>query len=244
MSLRAEYDVWHQRIFDADPDHEDSSSPWYELVRESLGSVSGLHVLEIACGRGGFVRELACSGAAVTGSDFSLAAVRVGRGKMLALNPPRSASFVQADAQVLPFADNSFDLVISCETIEHVPDVQKALQEMHRVTRPGGRLFLTTPNYANLMGLYDLYSKIRHPQRRDDQPFDRRQWFLQVRRWIHRAGWNILHTDGTVHQIPLVPGRNPIRLEFLESTRLLRKLLSPVALHYFVIAEKTAGNLS
>jgi ubiquinone/menaquinone biosynthesis C-methylase UbiE len=49
--------------------------------------------------------------------------------------------------------------VVSCETIEHVPDVGSAVREMHRVTRPGGKLFLTTPNYANLTGLYDLYSR-------------------------------------------------------------------------------------
>ncbi len=56
MSLRTEYDTWHQRIYDAAPDHDDASSPWYRLVLEYLGDVSGLSVLEIACGRGGLVR--------------------------------------------------------------------------------------------------------------------------------------------------------------------------------------------
>ena len=59
MSLRSEYDTWHLGIHEADPEHDDASSPWHELVREYLGGVAGLSILEVACGRGGFVRELA-----------------------------------------------------------------------------------------------------------------------------------------------------------------------------------------
>jgi hypothetical protein len=109
---------------------------------------------------------------------------------------------------------------------------------MYRVTRPGGHLFLTTPNYFNFMGLYDLYAQYRHPERKDNQPFDRRQWFPQIRRYVQRAGWSIQHTDGTVHQFPFIPGRNPISFPSLERNRTLRKLLSPLAFHYFVLAEK------
>jgi ubiquinone/menaquinone biosynthesis C-methylase UbiE len=238
MSLRSEYDLWHQRVADADPAHPDASSPWYQLVRESLGPVRGLRVLELACGRCGFVAELARAGANVTGCDFSFSAVRIGQSALRSLHQSASWSLLQPDAQNLPLAHNSFDLVISCETIEHVPDVHSALREMYRVTRPGGRLFLTTPSYANFTGLYYLYAKLRHPHHKDDQPFDRRQLFSQVRRWLRQAGWSILHTDGTVHQFPLLPGHNPFRIESLESTRFLRKVFSPFALHYFVIAQK------
>ncbi len=238
MSLRTDYDVWHERVFNSDPEHEDESSPWYELVREQIGSVTGLRILEVACGRGGFVKELSRNGAHVTGCDFSLAALRVGQEKLRAQGNGTSAALIQGDAQALPFADKSFDLVVSCETIEHVPDVGKALREMWRVARPGAKLFLTTPNYANLMGLYELYAIVRHPRRKDDQPFDRRQWFFQIRQYVRKAGWSILRGDGTVHQLPIIPGRNPIELPFLESSHVIRRLLSPFAYHYFLIADK------
>jgi SAM-dependent methyltransferase len=238
MSLRTEYDVWHQRVFESDPGHEDASSPWYELVREQIGSTAGLHVLELACGRGGFVRELARTGAYVTGCDFSFSALRAANAKLDASAGGGSAALIQGDAQCLPFADSSFDLLVCCETIEHVPDVHAAMREMHRVTRPGGKLLLTTPNYANLTGLYDIYSRVRHMGRKDDQPYDRRQWFWQIRGFVRGAGWRILRTDGTVHQLPIVPGRPPVRLRGLESNRTVRKLLSPLALHYLVVAEK------
>jgi ubiquinone/menaquinone biosynthesis C-methylase UbiE len=238
MSLRTDYDAWHEKVYSSDVEHDDASSPWYRLVRERIGNVSGLRVLELACGRGGFVRELAQGGARVMGCDFSFSALRVGQEKRSVARNGETMVFVQGDAQLLPFASDSFDLVVSCETIEHVPDVKSALCEMWRVARSGAKLFLTTPNYANLMGLYDLYAKVRHPGRRDDQPFDRRQWFPQIRKYVSDAGWKILRTDGTVHQLPLIPGRSPVSFTSLESSRTIRKLLSPLALHYFVMAQK------
>jgi len=238
VSLRTEYDVWHDRIFEANPGHDDAGSPWYQLVREQIGDVAGLHILEVACGRGGFSNELARAGACVTGCDFSFVAVRVASAKLREANHRPLVTFIQGDAQNLPFGDDSFDVVISCETIEHLPDASSALREMWRVSRPGGKLLLTTPNYANFMGLYEVYSWFRHPRRKDDQPFDRRQWFPQIRKFVSGAGWTILRTDGTVHQFPFLPGRNPIRWKALESNRTVRKLLSPLAFTYFVMAEK------
>jgi len=242
MSLRAKYDVWHQRVFESAPEHEDASSPWYRLVRECLGPIAGLRILEVACGRGGFVSELTTAGAHVTGCDFSAAALRVGQSKLHRLSGGASeAALVQGDAQNLAFADDSFDVVVSCETIEHVPDPWAALREMYRVTRPGGKLFLTTPNYLNFMGLYELYANFRHPGRKVDQPYDRRQWFPQIREYVRRGGWKIVHSDGTVHQFPFIPGRNPVGFPGLERNHTLRKLLSPLAYHYFLIAEKRGG---
>jgi ubiquinone/menaquinone biosynthesis C-methylase UbiE len=238
VSLRTEYDVWHDRVFKGDPGHEDASSPWYRLVREQIGAVAGLRILEVACGRGGFSNELALAGACVTGCDFSFVAVSVAEKKVRAADRRPPVTFIQGDAQNLPFANDSFDLVISCETIEHLPDVPRALREMRRVSRPGAKLFLTTPNYANFMGLYEIYSWFRHPRRKDDQPFDRRQWFPQIRKFVRGAGWTIIRTDGTVHQFPIRPGRNPIRWKGLESNRTVRKLLSPLAFTYFVMAQK------
>ena len=104
-SLVRQYDAWHKHVFDADPEHLDASSPWYQLVLEYLGPVEGKRVLEVACGRGGFTRLLAARGARVCGADFSGSALQIahlrsqnggGNGCSLA--------YVQADAQTLPFA--------------------------------------------------------------------------------------------------------------------------------------------
>ena len=173
----------------------------------------------------------------MTGCDFSWAALLAARSKQAAGLLP-GVALVQGDAQRMPFADSSFDAVVCCETIEHLPEVQAGLSELWRITRVGGRLFLTTPNYANFMGLYEIYARFRHPEKKDDQPFDRRQWFPQVRRWVRRAGWKIVKSDGTVHQFPFVPGRNPVRWEGLEANRGMRRMLSPFAYTYFVLGQK------
>ena len=242
MSLQSAYDLWHQRILLQDPLHDDSLAPWYQLVRQYLGNVGGMRVLEVACGRGGFVRALEEAGARVTGCDFSLEALRGARTKLAHTNAGRVSCLVQGDIQWLPFANNTFEMVIDCETLEHVPDERSALREMYRVTRPGGKLLLTTPNYVNMMGAYEVYCKLRHPGHKDDQPFDRRQSFMHILRRIRSAGWSILCTDGTVHQFPVRPGMNPWRWKGLEASPHIRKLLSPLALHYFVMAEKANAN--
>jgi ubiquinone/menaquinone biosynthesis C-methylase UbiE len=239
MSLATEYDQWHTKVLESDPEHLDESSPWYKLVLEFLPAVEGKRILEVACGRGGFSRLLASKGAMILGADFSESAVRIAKEKLL--RDPALAdrvTYMQADAQNLPFGDRTFDIVISCETIEHVPDERAALREMYRVCKPGGSLYLTTPNYLNFMGLYLIYAKIRHPGLRSSQPLDKRFLFPQVRNFVTAAGWKITRTDGTVHQFPFFPGRNPVQISGLESNPRIRRLLSPFACHYFVAARK------
>jgi ubiquinone/menaquinone biosynthesis C-methylase UbiE len=237
--LTEEYDRWHRHV-SASPDDEDERSPWYGLVLEYLAPLEGKRVLEIACGRGGFSRVLGSRGASVCGADFSAAALsitsqKVGRDEAGFLKTGLS----RADAHHLPFADRAFDCVISCETIEHLTDPAAAIREMARVCKPGGMLYLTTPNYLNLMGLYLVYDAILKKERHSAtaQPLDHRWLFGRVRRLVVGAGWKILKSDGTVHQVP-VPGRNPVRLKFLESSKVLRRLLSPIAFHYFILARK------
>ena len=239
MSLATEYDRWHANVFESDPQHQDEASPWYKLVLEFLTPVQDKNILEVACGRGGFSRLLASKGAVVCGADFSQAAIKISKEKLLG-DPPLvdRVTYVQADAQNLPFDMGSFDIVISCETIEHVPDPRAAVREMYRVCKPGGILYLTTPNYLNFMGLYELYAAVRHPGRRSSQPLDRRYIFAQVRRFVAAAGWKIVRTDGTVHQFPFIPRHEPIRFASLDSNRVVRRALSPFAYHYFVIAQK------
>ena len=239
MSLATEYDKWHAKVYESDPGHADESSPWYQIVLEFLPPVHGKRILEIACGRGGFSRLLGSRDASVCGADFSASAVAIARERLLAY--PTLAdrvSYVQADAQNMPFDENSFDIVISCETIEHVPDPRAAVREMYRVCRPGGTLFLTTPNYLNFMGLYLIYAAVRHPGLKSSQPLDERFFFPQIRHFVTGAGWKIVRTDGTVHQFPFIPRRDPVQFPKLESNRTIRRFLSPFAYHYFVMARK------
>jgi hypothetical protein len=88
------------------------------------------------------------------------------------------------------------------------------------------------------MGLYNLYARARDRRATPgaDQPFDRVFLFPQIRSLLRNAGWRIIHSDGTVHQFPIRPGHNPIIVESLEANRTVRRMLSPFAFHYFVMA--------
>ena len=62
MTLATEYDKWHTKVFESDPEHADESSPWYQIVLKFLPPVKDKRILEIACGRGGFSRLLGFEG--------------------------------------------------------------------------------------------------------------------------------------------------------------------------------------
>jgi SAM-dependent methyltransferase len=64
---------------------------------------------------------------------------------------PRTAADVIHDLGVLPypFNDNEFDEIISRHVAEHVPDVMAFISELHRITKPGGRIKIVTPHYSN-----------------------------------------------------------------------------------------------
>jgi ubiquinone/menaquinone biosynthesis C-methylase UbiE len=242
MTLAKEYNDWYRTIAETESEHADEQSPWYKLVLEQLPSVEGKRILEVACGRGGFAILLASQGAHVSGADFSSTALDIARRRGRASGcADGHLDLTQADAQHLPYADESFDIVISCETIEHLPEPASALKEMSRVCRAHGLLYLTTPNYFNAMGLYYLYALLHHRKATPgaDQPLDRVFLFAQVRRMLRSAGWQIIRSDGTVHQFPVMPGHDPIVMQSFESNQFLRRILSPLAFHYFLMARRS-----
>mgnify|MGYP000271127189 FL=1 len=66
-------------------------------------------------------------------------------------NNPRTSADVIHDLGKIPypFPDSEFDLIVSNHVVEHVPDVMAFIAELHRITRPGGRIRLLTPHYTN-----------------------------------------------------------------------------------------------
>jgi len=236
--LRAAYERWHDLI----PAEERFVSPWHRLVRDHLdigADVAGRSVLEIACGRGSFARWLAGERQRpghFVAADFSETAVRKGQA---AARDARLASidWMVADIQSLPFPDETFDTVISCETIEHVRHPARAIAELARVLRRDGRLFLTTPNYLGLMGLYRAYLRLTGRRYTETgQPLNRFTILLLTYLWVRRAGLIVEVIDGRGHYVPW-PGRAPIEVH---PTWLRKELARWFALHSLVSARKPA----
>jgi len=97
-------------------------------------------ILEVGCGAGYGTRRIADKVAWVIGTDFSFQAVAYARQSFPA------GDFCQASGTSLPFSDGEFDAVISFQVIEHVVDAAGFIRELHRVLKPGGKLYMTTPN--------------------------------------------------------------------------------------------------
>jgi ubiquinone/menaquinone biosynthesis C-methylase UbiE len=94
---------------------------------------SGMDALDLCCGHGVVAKALADTGARVSGLDFSPAMLNLARE-----NVP-GVEFIEGDATALPFGDNSFDAITMGFGILHIPNPERALAEVKRVLRPGGR---------------------------------------------------------------------------------------------------------
>lgn len=115
-----------------------------------LGGVEGRSILEVGCGRGATLLELARQGANVVGLDYSEEALAVCRRSDVYDRFSWRASFVNADARKLPFSDESFDFVFSVGLIEHFQDPIELLLEQQRVLRVGGYLLVQVPQKYSL----------------------------------------------------------------------------------------------
>lgn len=106
------------------------------------------NILEVGCGRGLMLSKIT-SATKRSGIDPSSVAV-----DFASLQNP-DIEYQVAFAEKLPFEDNSFDLVYSLEVIEHVKNYQSMVDEIYRVLKPGGQVFIQTPNYP-IKRLYDF----------------------------------------------------------------------------------------
>jgi demethylmenaquinone methyltransferase/2-methoxy-6-polyprenyl-1,4-benzoquinol methylase len=118
---------------------------WRKSVQRILRVGPGDRVLDLAAGTGTSSVSFAASGADVVACDFSLGMLQAGSARLAKNDPLRAktrgrVSFVAGDALKLPFRDGAFDAVTISFGLRNVQGTREALEEMRRVTRPGGRL--------------------------------------------------------------------------------------------------------
>jgi demethylmenaquinone methyltransferase/2-methoxy-6-polyprenyl-1,4-benzoquinol methylase len=125
---------------------------WRRETTKALKLQPGETVLDLAAGTAVSTEELAKSGAFCVAADFSLG--------MLAAGAKRDLPKVAADGLHLPFADASFDAVTVSFGLRNMQDTVAALQEMARVTKPGGRIVVcefSRPTFAPFRAVYLNY---------------------------------------------------------------------------------------
>jgi demethylmenaquinone methyltransferase/2-methoxy-6-polyprenyl-1,4-benzoquinol methylase len=134
---------------------------WRRAVARCVDARPGMRVLDVAAGTGVSSLPFASAGADTIACDFSAGMLAEGKRKH------RELAFVAGDALRLPFRDGAFDATTICFGLRNVADVAAALRELHRVTRPGGRLVVletATPPARPLAAMNRLYTMRVMPQ--------------------------------------------------------------------------------
>ncbi|MFL6140119.1 MAG: demethylmenaquinone methyltransferase [Frankiaceae bacterium] len=171
---------------------------WRRATVEAVAAGPGERALDLAAGTGTSSVALAAAGADVVASDFSLGMLRAARSRHPGL------ALVAGDALALPFAGACFDAVTISFGLRNVHDVDAALAELARVTRPGGRLVVcefSRPTWAPWRTVYIEYLMRALPPiaRRVSSNPDAYCYLAEsIRAWpdqaalaarIQRAGW-------------------------------------------------------
>ena len=137
---------------------------WKHMTIEMSGVRKGHKVLDIAGGTG----DLAAKFSKIVGSEGSVvladineSMLKVGRDRLIDRGITENVTFSQADAQYLPFPDNTFDVITIAFGLRNVTDKDMALRSMLRVLKPGGKLLIlefSKPTSSLLSKIYDTYS--------------------------------------------------------------------------------------
>ena len=137
---------------------------WKRFTIELSAVRSGQTVLDIAGGTGDlaakFSKLVGADGKVIL-ADINAAMLSVGRDRLIDKGALSNIDVVQADAQFLPFEDNSIDCITIGFGLRNVTDKAKALRSMHRVLKPGGRVLVlefSKPTSLLLSKVYDAYS--------------------------------------------------------------------------------------
>ncbi len=137
---------------------------WKRVAIETVAVRSGMRVLDLASGTGDLARAMARragSKGQVVLADINDQMLRVGRDRAIDAGELNGLEWCQCDAESLPFPDASFDRVTIGFGLRNVTRKERALAEMHRVLKPGGRALIlefSKPTTAPLEQVYDLYS--------------------------------------------------------------------------------------
>ena len=147
---------------------------WKRRIVALASPAAGERALDLATGTGDIAFALAARGADVVGLDITPRMIEIARGKIRREEPalpgpprppippalPALPAFIVADMLALPFPSASFDIVTTGYGLRNVPDLGVAIDEIHRVLRPGGRfvsLDFNRPTNALVRSLYLVY---------------------------------------------------------------------------------------
>lgn len=241
---QSEYEKWHVE-YNKSILHSDilNIMKWHKTVLSLIDTdLSGKKMLEVGCGNGDFSNYLSIERKAdILGLDFSKESIAIAKDKKIKFNAP-SSDFMVGDAQNIALPDNTYDIIVSCECLEHIPEPQKMVSEIFRVLKPGGLVVLTTENYFNAYLYYRTYLNMRNIKFDSGsgvQPIENFFLFWQVSNMFRKAGFKKLRTQSQEYVMLLVPRCSPDTFTINEvKGGLLKRLMKPFGRRMTYVATK------
>jgi demethylmenaquinone methyltransferase/2-methoxy-6-polyprenyl-1,4-benzoquinol methylase len=133
---------------------------WKRRLVELASPRAGAHALDLATGTGDIAFALTVRGANVVGLDITARMIELARAKIGGADKALAVRFVVGDMLALPFPDRSFDIVTTGYGLRNVPNLALAIQEIHRVLKPGGQMLsldFNRPSSAVVRAAYLIY---------------------------------------------------------------------------------------
>jgi ubiquinone/menaquinone biosynthesis C-methylase UbiE len=154
-------------------DYSVQAQDWHRWVFDQLTLANGERVMEMGCGPASLWREnmdRLPAGLCVVLSDLSW-----GMGSQARQNMARAANFrfLTMDVQSIPYPNAQFEVLIANHMLYHVPDLPRAVGELRRVLKPGGRLFTATNGIRHMQELFDLVNAF-DPRAQRSEDFQKR----------------------------------------------------------------------
>lgn len=180
----------------------------HRVVLDMMGGLVGLRLLDVGCGDGTLICAAAARGAMVAGIDADPAMLAAARQRMARAG--LEAALREGRVEELPFPDASFDVVASVTVLCFVGDAGRALREMARVLRPGGRLVIGE------LGRWSTWAALR-----------------RVRGWLGSTTWRAarFRTPGELRTLVQQAGLSVTAIQgavYYPPANLLARLLAPL----------------
>lgn len=141
---------------------------WRKKVVKSVKNQNPKTILDIATGTGDLAIAMAkATDAKITGFDLSAGMLEVGKRKIAEENLQDRIEMIQGDAEKMPFADDSFDVITVAFGVRNFENLKKGLDDIYRVLKPGGKLIIlefSQPQAAPMKQLYSFYSRYILPR--------------------------------------------------------------------------------
>jgi ubiquinone/menaquinone biosynthesis C-methylase UbiE len=188
---------------------------------QNYTQVQGKKIIDCGCGTGQYVLGLLNCGADAYGVEYESNKVS----QFKKDHPQFSERVSVGDIEQIAFENESFDLALLNEVLEHVPNESKALQEIHRILKPNGKAVVFSPNRFYPFEIHSVRLKnsdIRLPiyipfipyvpLSLGDKLFDyvaRNYWPGELRRLVKKAGFRIVHVDYVWQTLENISGTQP-----------------------------------